>query len=76
MNFESLRNFDKNAKRKLKILCPFNKNYDVTSRTSTYMYTYSISKSNVVRCYWAAKHGTLMKEDERSLKIYNILLPW
>ena len=25
MNFQSLGNFDKNAKRKLNILCPFNK---------------------------------------------------
>ena len=35
----------KNAKRKLSILCPFNKNSDVTSGISTY----SIFKSNVVQ---------------------------
>ena len=42
--FKLLEILRKNVKRKLSILCPFNKNCDVTSRTSTY----SIFKSNVV----------------------------
>ena len=42
---QSLRNHEKNAEGKLSILCPFNKNCDMTSRTSTY----SIFKSNVIQ---------------------------
>ena len=45
MGFQSLGNLEKNAKRQLSILCHFNKNCDVTSRTSTC----SIFKSNVVQ---------------------------
>ena len=45
MSFQSHGSLEKNAKRKLSILCPFNKNCDVTSRTSTY----SIGKSNVIQ---------------------------
>ena len=43
--FKVLEILRKNGKTKLNILCPFNKNRDVTSRTSTY----SIFKSNVVQ---------------------------
>ena len=68
MSFQSLGNLEKNAKRILSILCPFNKNCDVTSRTSTYL----IFKSNVVSDVSGQnqiKFSTPMKQDERSSKI-------
>ena len=45
MRFQSHGNLEKNAKRKLSILCPYNKNCDVTSMTCIY----SIFKSYVIQ---------------------------
>ena len=46
-------------------MCPFNKNCDVTSRTSTYS---GVAGQNQV------KLGTLMKQNGRNSRISNILL--
>ena len=47
MNFQSLGNLEKNAKRKLSILCPFNENCDVTIRICIY----SMFKSDVIQTF-------------------------
>ena len=47
MSFQSLGNLEKKCERKLSILCPFNKNCDVTTRICIY----SIFKSHAIRHY-------------------------
>ena len=74
MSFQRLGNLEKNTrKRKLSILCPFNKNCDVTS---TYSIFFKIKCHSGVTGQNQVKLGTVMKQDERNSKISNILLPW
>ena len=47
MSCQSLRNLEKNATRKLNILCPFNKNSDVTAKICIH----SIFKSHVIQTF-------------------------
>ena len=47
MSFQSLRNLEKKCDKKLNIMCPFNKNTDVTARICIY----SIFKSHVIQTF-------------------------
>ena len=59
-----------NVERKLSILCPFNKNCHVTSRTCIY----PIFKSHVIQNQ--VKRGTLIKLDRVTTENIIFLLPW
>ena len=63
MSFQSLRNLEKKCDKKTEHLCLFNKNYDVTSRTSTFKCRSGVTGQNQV------KLGTLMKQDDKNSKI-------
>ena len=69
MSFQSLGNLEKNAKRKLSILCPFNKD-PVTAQEELLLVQYL--NQMLFRLQWSeyqVKLVTLKKQDERNSKI-------